>query len=354
MDKFYTASTVMIVCSMMIMLVSIRYNIGLGKKRKRALALLFAVIIIGTVCEWSGNFMNGKAASLIPLHILVKMIELSIAPFVGLLCGRSFSDSSWERTVCCLLCFNMVLEVMSSVTGWIFYVDGSNFYHHGPLYGVYLAAYIVGCIYFVTQGIRISRNFQGNYGLAIMLVVIFVLSCILTQLMDSSIRIDWLAIALGTIMLYKFYGDMLLQMDGLTGLLNHWSYEHQIQNLSRKTTILFFDVDHFKYVNDTYGHAVGDQCLKNVAECLKGAYGRDGLCFRYGGDEFCVFSVKTPEEIERAAKEFQSLLARKRQLDERMPAVSCGYAEYDPKKDEIEAVMNRADEKMYASKREKC
>lgn len=352
MDNYYIVSTAMIIFSMVIMIVSVKYNIGLGGKRKRASAMLFAIIIVGAVCECSGTLMNGNDPSLIPLHVMVKTIELSTAPFIGLLCGRSFSDSRLERFLCGILCANTVLEIISVFTGFIFYVDSNNVYHHGQFYLIYLISYILGIAYFIVQGISMSRRFQGKYGLTIVLTVMYVLACIVTQLINSSIKIDWLAISIGAIMLYKFYGDMLLQIDGLTGLLNHWSYEQQIHKLSKKAIIIFFDVDKFKYVNDTYGHAVGDTCLQDIAKCIQSAYGKCGLCFRYGGDEFCVLATKSLDEIENATKDFCERLDNKRLIDEWMPRVSYGYTEYDPAVDNIYDVINKADEMMYSYKQQ--
>lgn len=350
MDKYYTACTAMVVFSMVIMLISVRFNIGLVKKRRQASATLFAFIIIGAFCEWSGVMLDGKSASLIPLHILVKTIELSLSPFIGLLCGRSFNDSKSEKVFFYILLANVVLEVISAFSGLVFYVDASNVYHHGTLYFVYLTAYVLGIVYFVERGISISRQFSGKYGMCILLVVVFAAVSIATQLMDSSIRIDWIAISVSAIMLYKFYGDMLLQIDGLTGLLNHWSYEHALQKMPEKAVIVFLDVDRFKAVNDTYGHQVGDECLERIAACIRKAYGNYGMCFRYGGDEFCVIMNRAFDNVEKITGEFYKALEQQRKLKEWMPDVSYGCARYDSKVDDIQAVMSRADESMYRYK----
>ena len=352
MNIYYTTITVMVIFSMVIMLISVQFNIALETKRRRASAILFALIIIGVLCEWSGFMLNGKDPSLIPLHILVKTVELSLSPFIGLLCGRSFSDSRWELTVFCVLCANVGLEVVSAFSGIIFYVDASNVYHHGSLYGIYLISYAVGILYFACRGISISRQFQGNYRLSIFLVVLFVMACIIVQLADSDIKIDWLAISIGAVMLYKFYGDMLLQLDGLTGLLNRWAYEHTIHTISRKAIFLFFDVDKFKAVNDTYGHATGDICLETVAACIRKAYGNYGMCFRYGGDEFCVIMTRALDHREKATDGFYRELQKCQEEKEWMPKVSYGYVSFDPGTDDIQEAMKCADEMMYRYKEE--
>lgn len=350
MNKYYTAVAAMVVFFMVIMLISVKFNIALAEKRRRASAVLFGLIIIGVICEWSGIMLNGASPSLIPLHTFVKTVELCLSPFIGLLCGRSFSDSKLESTIFYILCGNAVLEVVSAFSGTIFYVDAENVYHHGSLYVIYLAAYAIGIFYFVGRAAGISRQFQGKYGISIFLVVLFVLGCISVQLIDSAIKVDWLAISIGAIMLYKFYGDMLLQIDGLTGALNRWAYENTLQTLNNKAILLFFDVDKFKPINDTYGHAVGDTCLVEVAECLRKAYGNYGMCFRYGGDEFCVIMTRALDRVDKATGDFHKELEKRKEDNEWMPTVSCGYAEFDPVKDDVQEAMKRADEMMYQYK----
>lgn len=352
MDKFYTVSTMMIVFSMIIMLISVRYNIGLTKRRRYASAILFGLIIIGVLCEWSGIMLDGKSSSLIPLHLFVKTVELSTAPFIGLMCGCSFSESKWEKNVFFILSINVILEIISVFTGLIFYVDSHNVYHHGPLYFIYLIAYVAGIIYFTGRGIGIAKRFHGKYRLNIMLVVMYVVICIVIQLMYDDIKIDWLAISTGAIMLYKFYGDMLLQMDGLTGLLNRWSYEHTIQNISKEIVVIFIDVDKFKEVNDNYGHSAGDTCLIKIAECIQNSYGKYGLCYRYGGDEFCVIMTRMTDCVENAAKELNDSLNAVRKEQKWMPGVSYGYARYSPEMGNIQDVINEADDLMYKYKEE--
>lgn len=82
--------------------------------------------------------------------------------------------------------------------------------------------------------------------------------------------------------------------DGLTGLLNHRSFFERLRDLPedviRRGTLLFIDVDKFKHINDTYGHKVGDEVLKSIANCLKSDFSKDDLLARFGGDEFVVFT----------------------------------------------------------------
>lgn len=82
--------------------------------------------------------------------------------------------------------------------------------------------------------------------------------------------------------------------DGLTGLLNHTAIKSCLQNRMEQMqphqtlTIAMIDIDHFKSINDTYGHPVGDQVIRSLAWLLKGHLRSNDLIGRYGGEEFLI------------------------------------------------------------------
>jgi len=79
--------------------------------------------------------------------------------------------------------------------------------------------------------------------------------------------------------------------DPLTGLFNRRAFFEQAQKLDSdgaKFAILMIDIDHFKSINDSYGHLGGDRVLVNVAKLIQSAFRTDDLACRYGGEEFCV------------------------------------------------------------------
>lgn len=87
--------------------------------------------------------------------------------------------------------------------------------------------------------------------------------------------------------------DNCLRYDSLTGVLSRVYLLSQIRELlTRGGSFLMIDADHFKSVNDTYGHEVGDEALKRLAEVLKTALPPDALVGRLGGEEFGAFLPK--------------------------------------------------------------
>lgn len=353
MNAYYTANILFTVFAMLIMLTAVGINPAMDEKRRRVTRLLFAVIIAAALCEWTGNLLDGAPGRWIWLHKLVKMIELSVAPYIGLVCGRSLSaKGQWEKAVGAVLGAHAVIEILSSVTGWVWYVDAQNLYHHGRFYWIYMLCYVVGILYYLAQGLQAARRYQQNGGAVLLLVTAFLLGGIVFSI-AFEVEITWLTVGMAAMMLYKFYSDILQQVDGLTELGNRWGYEARLQHTHGQGAVLYFDVDRFKQINDTYGHAVGDQCLCAVAQCLREVYGTSGRIYRIGGDEFCVVLVRNMDKIERMDTAFRQKLQAMQINNMPLPGVSVGYAEFDTSEEELAAAVERADAEMYRVKKEK-
>lgn len=82
-----------------------------------------------------------------------------------------------------------------------------------------------------------------------------------------------------------------VRIDGLTGLFNRKMFDSTISDRIKKKTpfsLVLLDIDHFKKINDTYGHVMGDEVLKLVAQTMLEQTREEDLCFRYGGEEFAI------------------------------------------------------------------
>lgn len=352
MKEYYTAVIGMTVLAMVIMQAAVDYNVSLDKERRKVTKLLFRIIIVTSLCEWSGVMLDGAAVRFIPLHLVVKAVELSLTPYIGIICGRSLSrERRLERYAMAVASVNTVLEVLSVFTGLIYRVDAQNVYHHGPLYWLYTAACVGTIGFFFVRGIATFRRYQHSGGILIWLVTIFLTLGIVVQSIDSALRVTWLSVAMSAVILYKFYGDIVQQVDGLTELLNRWGYENYLSNFRGRGAIFFFDVDRFKEINDTYGHAAGDLCLQTIAECLRETFSPHGRCFRIGGDEFCVVIEENLGHIDSMLRHLKEDMQAHRADQLILPDVSVGYVVFDTAQKNISDAAAEADAKMYEVKR---
>ena len=111
--------------------------------------------------------------------------------------------------------------------------------------------------------------------------------------------------------------------DPLTGLPNRTSLNAHLDRLlradragGRTLAVIEIDLDHFKEINDTLGHAFGDMALCDVAERLRGFVGERGSAARLGGDEFCVAATFESEaDLARAVEALEELMLRPLRID---------------------------------------
>lgn len=149
-------------------------------------------------------------------------------------------------------------------------------------------------------------------------------------------------------------------VDTLTGLLNRRMFYSKLDQALRKAkrsgeklAIVFLDLDRFKEVNDTLGHAQGDKLLQHAGKRLVECVGEDDLVARLGGDEFVLMlSAANVNYVEDVAQKVLDKLVQPFRLDESHAYVSAslGVAIFPDDADNKEDLMKRVDQAMYASK----
>ncbi len=163
------------------------------------------------------------------------------------------------------------------------------------------------------------------------------------------------------------YEDALRRMslsDPLTGLYNRRGFlllAQQLLNVASRqsghTLLLYFDLNRFKQINDTHGHAVGDQALVEVADIMRETFRESDVIARLGGDEFVVLAVNSLDpsgDVLLARLDYH--LNGRNTIPERAYRLSIGrgVAVYDPQRPQsIEELLQSADEVLMASKAER-
>ena len=149
--------------------------------------------------------------------------------------------------------------------------------------------------------------------------------------------------------------------DALTDLLNHTTFTHELElelvrakRYGSSVTLVFFDLDHFKEINDTYGHQAGDRALKRVAQLLRSELRQSDLAGRMGGDEFSALLVESdPRTGETLLDRLESGLGELVETGElAMPlSISAGVARYPEDGESAQALFAVADARLYEAKR---
>lgn len=152
----------------------------------------------------------------------------------------------------------------------------------------------------------------------------------------------------------------LSRTDSLSGLLNHGAWKDHLELEFQRcrggcsgAAIALIDIDHFKIINDTYGHVTGDIVLRQLSKVLRQNLRATDLAGRYGGDEFCVILPGMP--LNRATEVMDALRDRFNALayaqDPTLRAsLSIGLAPYQPSHADSTHWLNDADQALYEAK----
>jgi diguanylate cyclase len=153
------------------------------------------------------------------------------------------------------------------------------------------------------------------------------------------------------------------QVDALTGVHNRRAWEKRIHEETERFhrynqvfSLILFDVDHFKGINDEYGHRAGDKCLKEIANRVQAGIRKTDFLARYGGEEFAVILPGVGlENAGKAAEKIRAIVERTRfryQGRDIRVTISLGVTEVHSNDGEPGLLFNRVDAAMYQAKKE--
>lgn len=258
--------------------------------------------------------------------------------------------------------FPWVVEVIMVLcnlfgTGIMFKISEENIYQRaaGALIG-----YISLIIYFAYSIYLVHQSKKQGINLNFFPVIYFVGPCfagVLIQFLFYGITSSWVLVAVALIFVQMQSYAENLYIDELSGLynrryLNAVLTERKIT--SRKSLHgIMMDVNDFKYINDNFGHSMGDKAICTLGNILFRSIPDDGMAIRYAGDEFIVLLsgvdtesvLVTMDEINHNLSQFNES-----KIEPFTLSVSMGYAEFG-EGDDTEAFLMHMDEKMYEEKR---
>ncbi len=151
-----------------------------------------------------------------------------------------------------------------------------------------------------------------------------------------------------------------LKLDPFTGLNNKKTFDDHLlrlmeecRNTQKFISLAIIDIDHFKSVNDLYGHGMGDRVILYLSEMLKKIQNENTQAFRIGGDEFSIlFKGCRTEETYRTCEYLRTQMSSfpLRTADDKLVTLSCGIVCVDPENADLEMLKNAADSALYAAK----
>lgn len=319
-------------------------------------------------------------SSLYHLTLLIaSLIHLSIgesiyAVMVLLVVIAVFAASYKDKTALCLYTF-CIISVLDSAVKTLF--TGSS---HGFQYIIFFSILL---IFFRTEGnMKLKYAFSFLCGLIVCALSLTPDISLLTHIDHSALHIlfaltNSIYMTAALIIISRFYCmkfsesehkiiqyskklEHLASVDALTGLQNRRSMMTHLEKLAKNYehaeipfSIVIADIDHFKEVNDTYGHDTGDYVLKKLAEIFRTFMAEKGIVSRWGGEEFLfTFEGTNADYIFVELNELKSLIERTpfhyNDWDLKI-TLTFGLEEFDSGAGLL-AIISKADQKLYIGK----
>ena len=350
MDYYFFIISIIDIFVLGIMSILTKYNETLNIRQRRWFIYAFLLIAVISALEIITILADQQDANCRWINIAANYFGFGLTPAVAIFLASAFDKN--RNTKCALVAEGIYLLLLAASFPFriIFYVDQNNQYMRGNFFWIYPAIYFASILYLIGTTLIVAGKYQNKSKNTLYLIAVFLLACTTIQVVFPEIHVTWLCVSLLSILYFTYCNGMWQQLDELTGLLNQNSYLNKTATLSTDVTLIVFDVDDFKQINDNYGHLTGDQCLKEIADCIQKAYSKDGLCYRIGGDEFCVL-LDAKADAENCYKMLMQEMNTRRKTTEILPYISVGAASF-AKGESILKVKETADANMYQFKKE--
>lgn len=318
---------------------------------RRAFLICFGSLFFIALFDWIDYAFGMHHPEFRWFYTVTTALTFAVAPALPALIAKTIFPNQYYRYVRALIVAQALLELATVFGGFVFYVDANGVYVRGQFYPVYMATYTVSALYLSYWSIRAGATYQSTNVSSILIILTMLVVGVAIQVFDSSIRTTWPAVAMTVILYYLFYADMILSTDALTQLLNRRSYHEFLARPTLPCEVIVLDVDNFKHINDTYGHAYGDVCLQTEAKLIRRAFAGTGLCYRSGGDEFTVMMTKRLDDVDATVGTLQQLVSKEQEKEPRLAGLSIGHARAELGCKDLKAVIEQADQRMYEDKR---
>lgn len=333
---------------------------------------IFDSLLIGTLlalaAETVGFLVDGRQFSgARELQYLCSSFSTGATVYVGF-CWCLFVDyriyrsmtrlRRAKRRLCIplLLCMGLLLVNLAGID-IVFTVSRDNVYSRGPLNFLF---YIVVALYY-GQSVLISLHARREgRSVSFFPVAVFLLPCLVGTVLQGifyGLAIAWLTVAMALVFVHIQLQNNDTFVDEMSGLFNRKYLNFYLDQAKKVGTQslygIMLDVNDFKTINDTYGHALGDRAIHETGTILSSALPDGGIAMRMGGDEFIVLLPdSTQEQAEQTRRDIQENEEQFNAAGE-VPfrlSLSLGVARFDG--ENIEGFLCDLDQAMYADKKQ--
>ncbi|MBR3312696.1 MAG: GGDEF domain-containing protein [Atopobiaceae bacterium] len=370
---YYTAISILTWLALAVMCILVHENGRLRKEDKGGLYVAYALIAVSALAEWLAVMLDGvESLPKWPL-MLAKCVDYALTPLAGGAIVKQLGmKSRLTKVLDALLTAHVMFQIAALFGGWMVEIDEHNHYHHGDLYIVYRTVYLTVIVLVLLQFRAYGTHFRKQNRSSLFAIMMLIVIGVGFQELIGESRTVYLTLTLAAILLFihneefsKIRQDESLEeknaqimTDELTGLLSRRAYLETLKSYESASelpwdlAVFEIDINGLKAVNDTYGHAAGDELICGAAHCIERVFFGAGQCFRTGGDEFVVVARMDRgaadaalEDLGRTSRAWKGAATSGLHLAAGY-ALARDYPDYS-----LEKLVARADAVMYEAKR---
>jgi diguanylate cyclase (GGDEF)-like protein len=315
MMEFFKTISLNIFCFFLLMVVLQRTYNRQGQllvQNKLFIALVVSNMIMLVIDSLGWAFNGGQQLFLNTLFntLLFSFMPIPITIWILYSNYQVFHDQARIRKVfyplLIVIIINAVISVSSPWTGWFFHIDTNNLYHRGPVF-LYHVGLAYAMLFYSFLFIHFNQPLiEKRYFNSLLYFFLPQIICSSLQIVFFGLALNWVGMTFSVLIIYINIQDDAMKMDYLTGACNRRQLDEYLRDIINNQRNIAFsaimlDLDDFKAINDSFGHAAGDEALQNAVAILQKSIQKDDVIIRYGGDEFLILiKQNTPGTLEES------------------------------------------------------
>lgn len=344
----FVQNNFMIIANILFLLVFLRTNTVFDKEITRRFFVSIIVLILITISENVEYAMSLREEPTM-LRVWMAAVGYTLRPVIiyTLILILKYRSRKERMLLAIPLMINGLVSFSAVVCDISFSYDAANDFVRGPLG---YTPHICSGLYLVLIIILSAQFFkERNYMEAGIILVIVIICAVATALESVWQYVGLLraASSLSITFFYLYFCAQSFKRDALTKVLNRHCFYRDAEKFKDKlVAVLSIDLNNLKKINDTEGHAAGDEAIFTTAECIRKNLIKGCYLYRTGGDEFMVLCPKNAVSMEQLRGMMQNVYA-----DMKLTPYRCaiGIAEYR-EGEKFENLCARADQDMYEIK----
>ncbi len=264
---------------------------------------------------------------------------------------------SWHPVMGIPVAIVVLLNIGNLFGHYMFTISDANVYSRLPLSYINYVMMFVQFFYSIWLKHRYQRKHGSVRFFPMAMFLVPIIAGAVVQALMFGVSLAWPSVAIGLVSIHMSLQNELSYIDPLTNLYNRTYLDGTLSAYERdgtKFSGIMIDLDLFKNINDTFGHSVGDEALRQAAQLISENAPDNALVLRFAGDEFIVLmsgsdedeAAQTCRAIERAVDQFNATADKPYTL-----SLSMGVSSFNPGVDTTDDFLRRADEHMYEQKR---